>query len=123
MTAVPKQQPPLIERVLLSPDELTLLVSVADTDAEVVAFARSGGLGAYHVAGLKHLLRVGVLATSVFTTSATLDPGAPNRSSANPSSGLWNIWGIGLLVLSAGCYELDATWSGGGWRTVYAAGS
>jgi hypothetical protein len=65
----------------------------------------------------------GVLATSVFTTSATLDPGAPNRDSANPSSGWWNIWGIGLLVLSAGCYELDVSWSGGSWRTVYAAGS
>jgi hypothetical protein len=65
----------------------------------------------------------GVLATSVFTTSATLDPGAPNRGSAHPSSGVWNIWGIGLLVLTAGCYELDVTWSGGSWRTVYAAGS
>jgi hypothetical protein len=60
---------------------------------------------------------------SIFTISAILDPGAPNRGSANPSSGHWNIWGIGLLVLSAGCYELDVTWSGGSWRTVYAAGS
>jgi hypothetical protein len=65
----------------------------------------------------------GVLATSVFTTSATLDPGSPNRGSAEPRSGHWNIWGIGLLVLSAGCYELDVTWSGGGWRTIYAAGA
>jgi hypothetical protein len=65
----------------------------------------------------------GALATSVFTTSATLDPGSPNRGSAAPRSGHWNIWGIGLLVLSAGCYELDVTWSGGSWRTVYAAGA
>jgi hypothetical protein len=65
----------------------------------------------------------GVLATSVFTTSATLDPGAPNRDTAEPRSGHWGVWGIGLLVLSAGCYELDVTWSGGSWRTVYAAGS
>jgi hypothetical protein len=65
----------------------------------------------------------GVLATSVFTTAATLDPGAPNRDTAEPSSGHWGVWGIGLLVLSAGCYELDVTWSGGSWRTVYAAGS
>jgi hypothetical protein len=61
--------------------------------------------------------------TSIFTTHATLDPGAPNRGSTEPSSGHWNIWGIGLLVLSAGCYELDVTWSGGSWRTIYAAGS
>jgi len=65
----------------------------------------------------------GVLAASVFTTSATLDPRSPNRGSAEPSSGHWNIWGIGLLVLSAGCYELTVSWSGGSWRTVYAAGS
>jgi len=64
----------------------------------------------------------GALATSVFTTSATLDPGSPNRGSAEPSSEHWNIWGIGLLVLSAGCYELNVSWSGGSWRTVYAAG-
>ena len=61
--------------------------------------------------------------TSIFTTHATLDPGAPNRGSTEPSSGHWNIWGIGLLVLSAGCYELDVTWSGGSWRVIYAAGS
>jgi len=65
----------------------------------------------------------GALATSVFTTSATLDPGSPNRGSAEPRSGRWNIWGIGLLVLSAGCYELDVTWSSGSWRTIYAAGA
>ena len=65
----------------------------------------------------------GMLATSVFTTSATLDPGAPNRDTAEPGSGHWGVWGIGLLVLTAGCYELDVTWSGGSWRTVYAAGS
>jgi hypothetical protein len=60
---------------------------------------------------------------SLFITQAILDPGAPNRGSAEPSSGHWNIWGIGLLVLSAGCYELNASWSGGSWRTVYAAGA
>jgi hypothetical protein len=60
---------------------------------------------------------------SIFTTHATLDPGAPNRGSAEPRSGHWNIWGIGLLVLAAGCFELDVTWSGGSWRTIYAAGS
>src|SRR5678810_928677 len=52
---------------------------------------------------------------------ARIDPGAPNRGSTEPRSGHWNIWGIGVLVLSAGCYELDVTWSGGGWRTIYAA--
>ncbi len=65
----------------------------------------------------------GAAPTSIFTTHATLDPGAPNRGSTEPRSGHWNIWGIGVLVLSAGCYELDVTWSGGGWRTIYAAGA
>jgi len=61
--------------------------------------------------------------TSRYTTQAVLDPGAPNRGSATPRSGRWNIWGIGILVLAAGCYELTVTWPGGSWRTVFAAGS
>jgi hypothetical protein len=65
----------------------------------------------------------GAAPTAIFTTRARIERGAPNRGSTEPRSGHWNIWGIGVLVLSAGCYELDVTWSGGGWRTIYAAGA
>jgi len=60
---------------------------------------------------------------SIYTTQVVLDPGAPNRGSAQPRGERWNIWGIGILVLSAGCYELDVKWAEGSWRTVFAAGS
>ncbi len=59
---------------------------------------------------------------STYYTQAPLDPAAPNRGSTDNSTGHWNIWGIGLIALTAGCYELDATWSGGGWQAIYAIG-
>lgn len=61
-------------------------------------------------------------ALTVYTTHATLDQGSPNRGSTNNSSGHWDIWGIGVVVLTAGCYELDVASAEGGWRTVFAAG-
>lgn len=60
---------------------------------------------------------------SVYTTRAVLDPAAPNRGATDNSTGHWNIWGIGLYVLKSGCYQLDATWDGGSWRAIFAAGS
>lgn len=55
----------------------------------------------------------------------TLDPTAPEMTVADyhgaPEPG-WQEWGSGLLLYSAGCYELVATWSGGSWRTIFAAG-
>jgi hypothetical protein len=60
---------------------------------------------------------------SSYTTQAQLDPAAPNRGSTDNSTGHWNIWGIGIIALTAGCYELDVTWSGGGWQAIYAIGS
>jgi hypothetical protein len=60
---------------------------------------------------------------SSYTTQAPLDPAEPNRGSTDNSTGHWNIWGIGIIALTAGCYELDATWSGGGWQAIYAIGS
>lgn len=55
----------------------------------------------------------------------TLDPAAPVATVAAyhgaPEPG-WQEWGSGLLLYSAGCYELVATWSGGSWRTIFAAG-
>lgn len=60
---------------------------------------------------------------SSYAIQAPLDPAAPNRGSTDNSTGHWNIWGIGIIVLTAGCYELDANWSGGGWLAIYAIGS
>jgi hypothetical protein len=61
-------------------------------------------------------------ADSIYTTQAMLDPSAPNRGSTANSTGHWNIWGIGLMVLKAGCYELDVSSQQGSWHMVFAAG-
>lgn len=61
-------------------------------------------------------------ALSVYTTHAVLDPAAPNRGATDNSTGHWNIWGVGIIVLSAGCYQLDVTSSNGSWKAVFAAG-
>jgi len=57
-----------------------------------------------------------------YTTSATLDPSAPNRGSTDNSTGQWNIWGIGIIATAAGCYQLDVTSSAGTWHAVLAVG-
>jgi hypothetical protein len=61
-------------------------------------------------------------ADSTFTTRAVLDPAAPNRGGATNGTGHWNIWGIGIGVLTAGCYELDVSWPEGSWHALFAAG-
>lgn len=61
-------------------------------------------------------------ALSVYTTHAVLDPAAPNRGSTDNSTGHWNIWGVGIMALSAGCYQLDVSSASGNWRMVFAAG-
>jgi len=71
MTAVPKQ-PGIIESVQLSPDDTALLVALADTDTEVVTFAKSGGLGDDAVGGTKRVLRLGVMAASVGSAQSTI---------------------------------------------------
>ena len=58
-----------------------------------------------------------------FTTTAILDPSAPNRGSTNNSTGHWNIWGIGIIVGAASCYRLDVASAAGSWHTVFAAGT
>lgn len=58
-----------------------------------------------------------------FTTSAVLDPSAPNRGSTDNSKGHWNIWGIGIIVSAASCYQLDVTSAAGSWHTIFAAGT
>lgn len=59
----------------------------------------------------------------IYGTRAVLDPGAPNRGGTDNSTGHWNIWGIGMIALSAGCYDLIAAWAGGSWHTILAVGS
>jgi hypothetical protein len=61
--------------------------------------------------------------TEVFTTSAMLDPANANRGSTTNRLGYWNIWGIGIIVSAASCYQLNITSSVGSWHTVFAAGS
>ena len=34
----------------------------------------------------------------------------------------WHEWGSLLFIPAAGCYALDVSWSGGFWRTIFAAG-
>jgi hypothetical protein len=60
---------------------------------------------------------------SLYTTDAVLDARAPNRGSTDNSKGHWGIWGIGLVPLAAGCYELEVSWASGQWRAVVAAGA
>lgn len=59
----------------------------------------------------------------IYSTRAVLDPGAPNRGGTDNSTGHWNIWGIGLIALSAGCYDFTASWASGSWHTIIAVGS
>ncbi len=61
-------------------------------------------------------------AQSTYTTDALLTAHASNRGQALNSAGAWDVWGIGIVVLVAGCYELNVSWLGGQWRTVFAAG-
>jgi hypothetical protein len=61
-------------------------------------------------------------AVTAYTTRAVLDPALPNRGSTENRSGAWNIWGIGVVVLAAGCYQLDVTAAATGWRMVFASG-
>jgi hypothetical protein len=61
-------------------------------------------------------------ADSIYTTHAVLDPNAPNRGGTENSTGHWNIWGLGVIALASGCYELDATWAEGSWSAIYVVG-
>lgn len=56
-------------------------------------------------------------------TQAVLDPAGPNRGTTQNSTGSWGIWGIGIIVTTAGCYELDVTSPTSSWHTLFAAGA
>lgn len=57
-------------------------------------------------------------------TELELDPTttAPAAIYHGPSEQGWNEWGSFAYLLQAGCYALDATWPGGHWRAIFAAG-
>ena len=72
--AVPKKQD-AIESVHLSPDEKALMVSLVHQDPEVVAFAKSGGLGedpTESVAAAKRIFKIGVLSVATGSAQATV---------------------------------------------------
>jgi hypothetical protein len=71
MSALP-ESPSVIENVRLSSDCSCLLLALADTDPEVVAFAKAGGLEPDPVAAAKRFLRLGVIAGSAGPYQATL---------------------------------------------------
>jgi hypothetical protein len=54
------------------------------------------------------------------SASATLDPGRPGVP-PDPSSGFKEFPSY-VYFPAAGCYFLEATWPGGSWRIVFAAG-
>lgn len=65
-----------------------------------------------------------------YTQTLLLDPSQPEASlgpasyhGTRPYQGkTWNEWGSNLIFTQAGCYALDATWAGGHWRVIFAAG-
>ncbi len=65
-----------------------------------------------------------------YTQTLLLDPSQPEASvgpnsyhGTRPYQGkTWNEWGSNVLFTQAGCYALDATWAGGHWRVIFAAG-
>ena len=59
---------------------------------------------------------------STYSPHLTLDASAPNRGSSENSTGHWNIWGIGIIALAAGCYEVDVSAASGGWHMIFPIG-
>jgi hypothetical protein len=56
------------------------------------------------------------------TESVGQVPGVPAVPHGEPSAG-WTEWGLFPLFTVAGCYSLEASWSGGSWQSVFAAGN
>lgn len=46
----------------------------------------------------------------------------PTQIPSQTIDGLWKIWFGALYLPGAGCYALQASWPGGGWRITFAAG-
>ena len=52
-------------------------------------------------------------------TTLVVDTRNPNIANRGPQ---WTQFPGGLTIPKAGCYSLEATWSGGSWRITFAAG-
>jgi hypothetical protein len=60
---------------------------------------------------------------SPLATTLEMAPGESNRDATYTSDGnLWDIWGIAMIFVQAGCYHLEARWPGGQWSMTIAAG-
>jgi len=49
-------------------------------------------------------------------------PGVPDIPHGPSGSG-WSEWGLFPVFSAAGCYSLEASWSGGSWQSIMAVGS
>ena len=60
---------------------------------------------------------------SIPATTLEMAPGQSNRDETYTSDGnLWDLWGIVMIFVKAGCYHLEASWPGGQWSMTIAAG-
>jgi len=55
------------------------------------------------------------------TESVGTIPGEPDVPHGAPDPG-WKEWGVFPLYYTAGCYQLEVSWAGGSWQSVYAVG-
>lgn len=55
------------------------------------------------------------------TTSPVLDPQQPDHPVPAGGEG-YAEWGSYIFIPAAGCYQIEATWPGGLWRILFAAG-
>lgn len=63
----------------------------------------------------------GTPAQTLVLDPANADPSAPAVSHGSPEAG-WNEWGSFVYLPDAACYTLTASWAGGQWGWVFAAG-
>jgi hypothetical protein len=61
--------------------------------------------------------------TSTPTTNLELAPGESDDEVITADGNHWDIWRIvSLIVVKAGCYQLEASWPAGEWTMTFAAG-
>jgi hypothetical protein len=58
--------------------------------------------------------------TLILDPSGASGPGAADTHGSSAPG--WNEWGSGLYLSEAGCYALEARWSGDQWRSIMAVG-
>lgn len=57
-----------------------------------------------------------------FTSSLTLNPNKAGIGQIDIAGGTWEMIPVDILVSSAGCYSLQASWPSAGWTQYFAAG-